>query len=636
MSTTVVVGGITYTFSIQAGINYRTTLMSASPAPSGILDLNAVFNVYPFTAIYQQAFINNTAITSVICPPFLSYIGNGAFDGCTGITNITFPADIIGYLSSTTSGSNFGTYSFLNCTGLNGSTIFLPPGLSLGTILGGGSNTFGGISNATFVFTCLKQGPAGSNVTVGAFTTGNNITLKYTSPDSSWTSGGTIDGYSISPYTTTTATVGGVTYYFDPIDGTTLLYPGSTPPSTLDLTAVYNVHPFTSIAAEAFLYYGSTITSVILPNQLQGIYIQAFATANITTLTLPTSLKYLGTQSFGSSSTITHVNFNSNLQYINFGAFQSQSNITSLILPNSTLFIESSAFSSLNSTNITSFNFPNNLQHIGSYAFQLRQSGNYVSFNGITVTIPSNLKLLTHDFYSVTDASFVFTNTTNTYTTTPNIFTSKSTHDCKLTIYATSSDSSWHTTIDGYTIVYGYVPPTPAPCFPRGTPILTPDGYKLVETLREGDTVRTADGRDVPIKLYNFTIKNPDKDSAPYCIHAGALGHYYPPQDVCLSPRHTIQDSLGIWQTPKRLAMHNPLVKQYSIGKPIEYYHIECPNFFTDDLIVGGAVVESYKNEQGPSGVVYVWNKELNGFIRNKREEVAAVPTHPHTLMLTA
>ena len=174
------------------------------------------------------------------------------------------------------------------------------------------------------------------------------------------------------------------------------------------------------------------------------------------------------------------------------------------------------------------------------------------------------------------------------------------------------------------------------PCFPRGSPILTADGYKLVETLTKDDTVRTADGRDVPIKLYSFIIQNPDSDSAPYRIQAGALGHYYPPQDVCLSPRHTIQDSRGIWQIPKRLAIHNPLVQQYRIGLPVEYFHIECPDFFTDDLVVGGAIVESYKNRQGPSGVVYVWSKELNGFIRNKREQVGPVPKNPHTLMLTA
>lgn len=178
--------------------------------------------------------------------------------------------------------------------------------------------------------------------------------------------------------------------------------------------------------------------------------------------------------------------------------------------------------------------------------------------------------------------------------------------------------------------------PPYVPCFPKGSSILTSSGYKPVETLTEDDTVRTADGRDVHIKPFQFTIKNPDSDSAPYRISAGALGHYYPPEDVCLSPRHTIQDSRGVWQTPKRLAMHNPLVQQYGLGEPIKYYHIECPDFFTDDLVVGGAVVESFKNRQGPSGIVYVWNRELNGFVRNKRDQVTPVPKNPHTLMLTA
>ena len=174
----------------------------------------------------------------------------------------------------------------------------------------------------------------------------------------------------------------------------------------------------------------------------------------------------------------------------------------------------------------------------------------------------------------------------------------------------------------------------PVPCFPRGVPILTDQGYRPVETLTNDDTVRTADGRDVHIKLLNFTVKKADQTTAPYRISAGALGHYYPPEDICLSAIHAIQDSRGIWQMPKYLARHNPLVQQYGLGESIEYFHIECPNFFTDNLVVGGAIVESFKNRQGAHGVVYVWNKELNGFVRNEKEKITAVPKNPGTIIV--
>ena len=155
-----------------------------------------------------------------------------------------------------------------------------------------------------------------------------------------------------------------------------------------------------------------------------------------------------------------------------------------------------------------------------------------------------------------------------------------------------------------------------------------------METLTNDDTVRTANGRDVSIKLLNFTVGRADQTTAPYRISAGALGHYYPPEDLCLSAIHAIQDSRGVWQMPKYLARHNPLVQQYGLGESVEYFHIECPNFFTDNLVVGGATVESFKNRQGAHGVVYVWNRDLNGFVRNEKDQIKAVPKNLDTVVV--
>jgi hypothetical protein len=85
---------------------------------------------------------------------------------------------------------------------------------------------------------------------------------------------------------------------------------------------------------------------------------------------------------------------------------------------------------------------------------------------------------------------------------------------------------------------------------------------------------------------------------------------------------------------PKYLARHNPLVQQYGLGESVEYFHIECPNFFTDNLVVGGATVESFKNRQGAHGVVYVWNKDLNGFVRNEKDQIKPVPKNLDTVVV--
>jgi hypothetical protein len=46
------------------------------------------------------------------------------------------------------------------------------------------------------------------------------------------------------------------------------------------------------------------------------------------------------------------------------------------------------------------------------------------------------------------------------------------------------------------------VPNGTVPCFPTGTRILTPSGYKQVEDLVQNELVVTAEGRHVPVKIY--------------------------------------------------------------------------------------------------------------------------------------
>jgi hypothetical protein len=62
----------------------------------------------------------------------------------------------------------------------------------------------------------------------------------------------------------------------------------------------------------------------------------------------------------------------------------------------------------------------------------------------------------------------------------------------------------------------------------------------------------------------------------------------------------------------------NSKVKQYDVGKPVNYWHIECDDYLKDNLICQGMVVESLataKNYDGPSKV-YTWSERLGGFTR--------------------
>jgi hypothetical protein len=143
--------------------------------------------------------------------------------------------------------------------------------------------------------------------------------------------------------------------------------------------------------------------------------------------------------------------------------------------------------------------------------------------------------------------------------------------------------------------IANYTPRT-VPCFPAGTRILTPSGYRAVENLVDTDLVQTADGRAVPVKLYKDHIANPSTKDAPYLVPAHCYGRGLPPADLRLSPLHAFQTKKGLWHVPRHA--FNDKVKQYGVGVPVDYYHVECPNYFTDNLVVDGCVVESFAGKQ--------------------------------------
>ena len=180
-----------------------------------------------------------------------------------------------------------------------------------------------------------------------------------------------------------------------------------------------------------------------------------------------------------------------------------------------------------------------------------------------------------------------------------------------------------------------YIPSTPnPPCFATGTHILTPKGYKPVESLVDGDIVITAEKHRVPVKVYSYFIEKTTVENAPYRIEANALGNQLPKKTLNLSPLHAIKDARGIWQIPKYLAQHNKNVIQHGIGDSMTYYHIECPNYYNDNLIADAATVESYKNKQGSTGITYIWRDDLLGWERLPPNKMPTIPLSPSTYMI--
>lgn len=143
--------------------------------------------------------------------------------------------------------------------------------------------------------------------------------------------------------------------------------------------------------------------------------------------------------------------------------------------------------------------------------------------------------------------------------------------------------------------IYEYtVTPVPVPCIPKGQKVLTPSGYKLIETFQDGDLILTPDDRQVPVKVYTTIVKKAVHKNAPYLIPANIFSTNVPLKDIILSPAHAIQLNENLWQIPKKAAKNNQEIKQIDLGKEIKYFHLETPDYLHDNIILEGSVVESY------------------------------------------
>lgn len=167
-------------------------------------------------------------------------------------------------------------------------------------------------------------------------------------------------------------------------------------------------------------------------------------------------------------------------------------------------------------------------------------------------------------------------------------------------------------------------------CFTASSKLLTPAGYVTASTLRTGDLLVTSDGRQVPVKAFSFKVNVADKESAPFFIPKNSISMGCPNADLRLSPWHAFQMKKGLWMKPMSAFELGYPVQQYDLGKPVTYYHFEAPNFFKDNFVCEGTVVESFGGLQTKDmkGRVYTYNSSLKGYTR-----VAAKPVSKTIMM---
>jgi hypothetical protein len=158
--------------------------------------------------------------------------------------------------------------------------------------------------------------------------------------------------------------------------------------------------------------------------------------------------------------------------------------------------------------------------------------------------------------------------------------------------------------------------PTAIPCIVKGARIKTTDGEILIENLTTAHIIVDSIKRKIPIKAIYKTKMIVTEKTAPYKIPKGTFG-ILPIHDLYLSPKHAFQSSTGIWQIPE-FSKHRK-IKKAMIGQEVQYYHIELPNYYTDNLIANGMVIESFAAKQiDLTSCVYKYSKQKNGFLRKE------------------
>ena len=357
---------------------------------------------YIVVGISNNAFKNNTGLTSVTIPNTVTVIGNSAFYGCTNLKDIYLPKTInfIGYdafnktawLNAQPDGvvyasTAFYTYkgtmpqntniviqdgttcvaerAFQNCTNLN--SIQIP-----NTVKTIGNNAFQGCTALANVSIPSSVKTLGSMVFSGC-TSLVNVTLPNSIP---YLNAGVFQNCT----SLTSITIPNSVKYIDgsAFAGCTGLTSISIPNSVTGIgyrafNSCTNLAEISIPSSVSFMSSAVFSNTAWFNNQPDGVVYAGTIALTYKgdkpsgLLTIKDGTTAIADEAFNGCTGITLLRLPSSLKYINNGAFQGCSNMSVLTIPNNVKAIGNSTFH--NCTNLTEITFPNSLVKVGSNAF---------------------------------------------------------------------------------------------------------------------------------------------------------------------------------------------------------------------------------------------------------------------------
>ena len=292
-----------------------------------VIPSSVVYNdvTYSVTYIGDGAFSYCSGLTSITIPNSVKSVGNYAFQDCSGLISITIPNSV----------TSVGSYTFQDCSGLT--SIIIPNSV---TSMGGG--TFQGCSGLTTVTI------SNSITSIGDYSFINCIGLTSISIPNS------------------VKFIGN--YVFRGCTG---------------LTSVNIPNSVTYIGEGAFCYC-SSLTSITIPNSVTSIGNSAFAVCSgLTSFTIPNSVKSIGNYTFQDCSGLTSIIIPNSVTYIRNLAFVDCCSLTSVAIGSGVYQIYEKAFA--NCPELTDvYCYAENVPRTNTYAFD----GSYIEH--ATLHVPAS------------------------------------------------------------------------------------------------------------------------------------------------------------------------------------------------------------------------------------------------------
>lgn len=273
------------------------------------------------TKIIDSAFEGCTGLTELVLPERIIQTNNNSFKGCTGLTRL----EILGEV-------NVHNSVFQGCTSLADVTLVKVKNIGIGM--------FNGCSSLTEITIPETATSIGSTAFMGTKIVSLHIPANVTSL-------GTQMVESVTTFTTLTFAEGS---------------------------------KLTSIGHRCFQYSNLT-GDIVLPEGLTSMDTVAFASTNITSITIPSTLSKVSDNAFKYCDNLETVVLPDNLTAIGSNAFDGCTSLTEINVPNTVTSIGSNAFNNCTSATITID--ITKLTSIGSYAFK--------NFTGLTGVIDISL-----------------------------------------------------------------------------------------------------------------------------------------------------------------------------------------------------------------------------------------------------